>query len=84
MKKPNNTKSHTQYILLLALFIFVGGELVSRIILGLGDPPLYVTHSKIEYMLKPNQNLYRFGNHIIVNNFGMRSDQFAKNKQKNE
>jgi len=60
--------------------LVLSGEVLARYGLGLGDPPLYVSDSKIEYMLKPNQDLYRFGNHYIVNQYGMRSKQFEPKK----
>ncbi len=67
----------------LGLFI-AGGEFISRYILGLGTPPLSVAHPTIEYLFKPNQNVYRFGNHFVTNNYGMRSDDFGLHKQKEE
>ena len=60
------------------------GEMLSRHVLGLGTPPLFVPHPQIEYMLKPNQDLYRFGNHIIVNQYGMRTEPFSASKQPGE
>lgn len=35
-------------------------------------------------MLKPNQDLYRFGNHFIVNQYGMRTEPFASQKGNGE
>lgn len=71
-------------IALLSLFAIVSGELFSRYYLGLGAPSLYVAHPTIEYMLKPNQDFYRFGNHVVVNQYGMRSHKFDRNKGANE
>lgn len=48
-------------------------ELIARHGLGLGTPPLYVADPLVEYRLKPNQNLRRFGNRIEVNSASMRS-----------
>lgn len=48
-------------------------ELIARHGLGLGTPPLFVADPLIEYRLKPNQNLVRFGNRIEVNSASMRS-----------
>ena len=64
--------------------IIIGGELFSRYILGLGSPPLSIRHPTIEYMFKPNQNLYRFGNHVVINEYGMRSESFPLSKEKDE
>ncbi len=62
----------------------VVGEIVARFILGLGTPPLSITHPKTEYMYKPNQDLWRFGNHFVVNAYGMRSRPFAEKKEEGE
>ncbi len=61
---------------LVALVLLCGvamAELFSRSILGLGDPPLYVADPQIEYMLLPEQDVLRFGNRILVNQWGMRT-----------
>lgn len=57
----------------LFLFVFGIAEFGARYWLGLGTPPLSVSHPTIEYMFSPNQDVYRFGNHIIYNEYGMRS-----------
>lgn len=64
--------------------VIVVGELFAQYYLGLGTPPLFITHPRIEYMLKPNQDVYRFGNHIIINKFGMRTKPFAVSKADGE
>ena len=61
-----------------AMVVLAGGELIARYYFGLGTPPLSVAHPSIEYMFKPDQNVYRFGNHIIINHYGMRSPPFAE------
>ena len=66
--------------IILLLVIFAIGEAFARYYLGLGTPPLSVTHARIEYMFKPNQDIYRFGNHYIVNQYGMRTIPFSKEK----
>jgi lysophospholipase L1-like esterase len=65
---------------LIGIFLLVSAELLSRFVLGLGTPPLYVADPQIEYMLKPDQNVRRFGNHILVNHWGMRSPDFPLHK----
>ena len=59
----------------------VMGEIFCKYILGLGTPPLSITHPTIEYLFKPNQNVRRFNNRIIINYYGMRSDNFLPQKQ---
>lgn len=66
-------------VLLVLLF-----EVFCRLVLGLGTPPLYIAHPEIEYMLKPNQDVYRFGNRYIVNSIGMRSSEFPAEKLSGE
>lgn len=51
-------------------------ELVLRVGVGLGDPPLYESHPSIEYVMKPGV-YQRFGNTVTVNSFGMRSPESA-------
>lgn len=60
-------------IVLAGILIGAGVELFARTILGLGSPPLTVAHPTIEYMFKPNQDVWRFHNHISYNEYGMRS-----------
>lgn len=61
-----------------------GGEVFARYYLGLGTPPLSVSHPEIEYMYKPSQDVYRFGNHFIVNQYGMRTVPFTAKKGNDE
>ena len=74
-----------QFVPLRRLFVglvvaIVISELFCRLVLGLGDPPLYVADPQIEYLMKPNQDVRRFGNRVLVNEWGMRSNAFAARK----
>jgi hypothetical protein len=71
-------------IIFAVFVVIISGEIFARFYLGLGTPPLSITHPTIEYMYKPNQDLYRFGNHFVVNQYGMRSPPFARTKQNDE
>lgn len=51
----------------------VAAECVARVGLGLGTPPLYLRDPSIEYRLKPDQDVLRFGNRYQVNRYSMRS-----------
>lgn len=42
---------------------------------GLGNPILYELSIKHGYLLKPNQNILRRGNEVIINNKGMRTTE---------
>ena len=54
--------------------LMVGAEVTLRTVVGLGDPPLYLTDPEIEYMLVPG-DYSRFGNRIHVNSVHMRSSE---------
>lgn len=71
------------FVLAFVLVVAIG-EIVARFYLGLGTPPLSISHPTIEYMYQSNQDLYRFGNHFITNQYGMRSDPFKLHKQADE
>ena len=50
----------------------IAAEILARVMLGLGDPPLTIRDPKIEYMFKPG--IYqRFGNEVAYNEYSMRS-----------
>lgn len=60
------------------------GEIVARYYFGLGTPALSISQPTIEYMYKPNQDIYRFGKHFMINQYAMRSDPFPIHKDANE
>ncbi len=45
-----------------------------RLILGFGNPPLYIADEKIGYLLAPDQKVRRMGNKIQINQYSMRSE----------
>ncbi|HRE73149.1 MAG TPA: hypothetical protein PK637_04560 [Flavobacteriales bacterium] len=59
--------------LLGVALVLIALELVARFYFGLGRLPVYVEHERYEYMFAPNQDVWRFGNHVLTNEFGMRS-----------
>ncbi len=71
-------------ILLIILSTVIGCLLLAegglRLILGLGNPPLYIADDEIGYLLAPNQNLKRMGNQIIINQYSMRSEAISESK----
>lgn len=72
MKKTNSIKKFS-VLLASALIIIILLELSLRLIWGFGDNLLFKTHQAYEYELKPLQNCRRFGNSLITNEYGMRS-----------
>ena len=74
------TKRNSIRCVVILVAVFIIGEIGSRYFLGLGTPLLYMPHPRIEYMLKPNQNIHRLGKHFFVNQYGMRSEPFVGKK----
>jgi lysophospholipase L1-like esterase len=74
-------------ILLILIFSLVGITLVIesglRFFLGFGNPPLYVGDDQIGYLLAPNQETRRLGNHIKINQYSMRSGEITDKKPQN-
>ena len=72
-------------ILLVILAAVVGGLILLegglRLLLGLGNPPLYLPDEAIGYLLAPNQELRRFGNRIAINQYSMRTHRIEKQRQ---
>jgi hypothetical protein len=50
--------------------------------IGVGDPVLLQPDPACGYFMQPNQNHYRFFVHTRTNRYGMRSDDFAIQKQR--
>lgn len=61
------------------MLALVSGELVARLGLGLGDPPLNDAYPDLEYAFRPG-TYHRFGNTIRINSHHMRSDEFPDRK----
>ena len=72
-QRPSARKLAGSAIALL-LLAGLGGELVARFGLGLGDPPLSLADPDIEYLPKPG-TYRRFGNRIAINSHFMRSPE---------
>ncbi|MDD5856096.1 MAG: hypothetical protein PUC90_07165 [Prevotella sp.] len=58
-----------------AVALLVLGEIAFRECLGMCDAPLYDESDKWEYMARPNQDGYRFGNHYHYNSYRQRSEE---------
>ncbi|WMJ73267.1 hypothetical protein RCC89_08840 [Cytophagaceae bacterium ABcell3] len=68
-------KKYNIYILLLTVvsLLAVGLEVLLRAQYGLGKTLLFTDSKEYEYIAAPNQDLVRFGNKVLVNEYGMRS-----------
>lgn len=73
-------------ILLIILASVTGVAVITevglRIIMGLGNPPLYIADPQIGYLLAPNQKLHRQGSFYETNQYSMRSQPLAVNPSK--
>lgn len=70
------------FLMIIGLLVglAVAVEIGLRLVLGLGNPPLYIADQEIGYLLAPNQQLRRMGNSIKVNQYSMRSENIATKK----
>jgi hypothetical protein len=60
--------------------IVVGGELVARFGLGIGDPPLWQDDPQLEYVMQPNQTGSQLKKAYRYNAYSMRSQDFGLHK----
>lgn len=71
-------------VLLIILAAVVGLLLVTeallRLILGLGNPPLYLADEEIGYLLAPQQQVSRLGKKMIINEYSMRTKSITPQK----
>ena len=56
------------------LILLIGSELFLRYQYGFLSTPLYVSDPDYEYIYAPNQDVWRFGNHVKTNEFSLRND----------
>ena len=71
----------TGLIIVASLFVLVGLlEAYARVVLGLGDPPLWMADPEIEYLPQPAKSYLRFGKRISYNAYSMRSRDFPRTK----
>jgi lysophospholipase L1-like esterase len=60
-------------ILAVVVGLFLIIEVSLRLLLGFGNPLIYIADQQIGYLLAPNQKVRRFGNQITINHYSMRS-----------
>jgi lysophospholipase L1-like esterase len=70
-------------IIAILLAVPICLELGLRLLLGLGNPPLYMADDEIGYLLRPSQRVRRFGNQIIINEYSQRNN-FMPNRDNAE
>ena len=52
-------------------------EVLLRVLLGFGNPLIYIADAECGYLLAPNQKVRRLGNRIEINEYSMRSPAIA-------
>ncbi len=57
--------------------LLVAIELLLRVLLGFGNPLIYIPDAECGYLLAPNQRVRRFGNRIEINEYSMRTGAIA-------
>jgi len=65
-------------LLVVALLAITEGVL--RFVLGLGNPVLITPDSACEYIIKPDQRVYRFFSNTRTNHYGMRSEEVPSSR----
>lgn len=68
---------------LTLLTVILLTELTLRLLLGFGNPPLYIADDDIGYLLAPNQRVRRLGNLIAINQYSMRTEAIEKSPAAN-
>ncbi len=63
------------WILSFSIIVLIAAELVLRYKYGFLSTPLYVSDPDYEYIYAPNQDVWRFGNHIKTNEYSLRSEK---------
>ena len=65
---------HVLRFLIFLVIVLAAAELVLRYKYGFLSTPLYVSDPDYEYIYAPNQDVWRFGNHIKTNEFSLRNE----------
>jgi len=68
------------YALGALVLLAAAGEVVLRFALGLGNPVLIQADPACAYILKPDQDVFRFFAHTHINRYGMRSDEVGAHR----
>jgi GDSL-like Lipase/Acylhydrolase family len=64
-------------ILAVTAGLLVATEVLLRVLLGFGNPLIYIPDEGCGYLLAPNQRVCRFGNQIEINEYSMRTGAIA-------
>ena len=64
-------------ILAVTAGLWAAIEVLLRVLLGFGNPLIYIADAECGYLLAPNQRVRRLGNRIEINQYSMRSGAIA-------
>jgi hypothetical protein len=64
-------------ILAVTAAFLVAIEVLLRVLLGFGNPLIYIPDAECGYLLAPNQRVRRLGNRIEINEYSMRTGSIA-------
>ena len=66
-------------LIILAVTAGLGAaiEVLLRVLLGFGNPLIYIADAECGYLLAPSQKVRRLGNRIEINEYSMRSRAIA-------
>ncbi|TAH19588.1 MAG: SGNH/GDSL hydrolase family protein, partial [Oscillatoriales cyanobacterium] len=64
-------------VLALTSGLWVAIEVLLRVLLGFGNPLIYMADDECGYLLAPNQRVRRLGNRIEINEYSMRTGSIA-------
>lgn len=64
-------------VLALTAGLWATIEVLLRVLLGFGNPLIYIADAECGYLLAPNQRVRRFGNRIEINEYSMRTGAIA-------
>jgi len=79
MKRQGLVRVLTICALMIVAFLGIT-EGVLRFVLGLGNPVLIAPDVACEYILKPDQRVYRFFSNTRTNHYGMRSEEVPRSR----
>ncbi len=71
----NCRKIKRKYWAGIVVILILISEIALRQVWGLAYAPLYYESNSYEYMARPNQDGYRFGNHYHYNSYSQRSEE---------
>jgi hypothetical protein len=81
-RRPNKWFRRLRIFAVIGVITVVLTEILLRLIFGLGSPVLYQPDPYTTIIVQPNQNLRRFFARNRVNQYSMRSDDFAMPRPK--